>query len=765
MRPVSFSFLILQYFTRLFFPAILLTLLSGCGGTTSSTIDQPAQKSLLSVKAALATNPLIVTGLQYVSEKRISRTVFEYTYRVNIKNTGSADAAGVNAILTKAPTGTDIIDGAVAAGTIGAGQTATPTDVIILKQDRTVAFNAADLVWQISSANVMQLAPVKPAEVVVLSLKDLGIAGNAPTVTASGAVTDALLKDGTLRFSTPGDTGADQFAEFVVASGTNTTRLQLLIRSVRPTEVVTQIEPFDDGSLPGAVPALIITGLGPNNSFTGSPLKFKLAGSALLDLKDDSDGLILTAGKQSVNLKNYWVFNAADTSFSISGPVLQNLLNVLPAGSLNVIMNFVSKDKEFASVYEFLAVKQSANLSGKFVTPEGANVDSLTTRKVLLKGFNSDLRRVVPVDANGTFSFEGVIPDTYQLTLNDLDNPNVVSASTAVFAGSTQVKVSIVYALGATSSAVSIKSSRVKGTFAGNSVTQDGAPPPAHPVPPQAPAATVMPSIKAAGSPGGTFTAASAAQNQTVTTPIAYLIPAGTKNVAVKITVSTAEYPTYTTTQSQYNDTWSYAVSGLPNTALAASGSVNQSHYTQGTVTKTTCVDVTEQAKNAALSITGAVSATNIGDSILTTTTSVEFSAPCIGLKVSTAKFASPNANGNPILAPIAPQGNLAGTYFSTPLSAADPTHKMPLEITYTPADAQITEVNIGISAPGMDPIFSSDNVLGQTNTITPGKIVLPSLSLPAFATAKANGKKIFQRRERDHSRRDPLDASSKSEA
>lgn len=733
--------------------AIFLSLtIVACGGGGDVPIASNANATKLaaaSIASTVAASNVIVTGVTKLSETRVNRTVFDYVFRITVKNNGTVAQSGVTAILTKAGTGSTIVDDTVQVGSLAAGATITPTDTITIRQDRTVPFNAADFIWQVSSGVGVQLGTLKPAEVYVISLTELGIPTNADKVSVSGSVTDVLLKDGTLRFSTPSDTGADQYAEFIVTAGTSATTLLAVISSVRPDEVLTHIEAIEDGSTVATSPVLTISGLGQNNSFTGNTVKFRLAGVPALDLKDDSDGQIIATGNFKLSLKNYWVFNAVDSSFSISGNALQQLLDALPSGSLNVAVNFVSKDGEFASTYEFLAIKQSATLAGKFITPQGANVTVLSGKKVLLKGFNSNVRKVVPIDANGIFIFDGVIPDTYQLTLNDLENPNVVTASTLVFQGSTQVNVSIVYSLGLAPAATSLKSLKSLNSSSGqnstvvNSVTQNGTPPPARTITPQA-ADAPKPSQKAALASNtltATFLATAAAQNQTITTPIVFTVPAGTQNVAIKVSVYTQEYPTYTTAQSQFNDTWSYSVIGLPGTVLSDSGSVNQSHYTQGTITKTACVDVSSQAKNGDLSISGAVSATNIGDSALATSTSVEVTVPCIGLKVTSAKFSTPNSDSHPILQPIKVQGNLIGPYLSTALTSPDATHTIPLEIQFTPPDAKISEINIGVSPNGSNPAFATENLLGQANILTPGKIQLPRLSLPAFPSAKVGGK------------------------
>src|SRR6218665_3466017 len=82
-----------------------------------------------------------------------------------------------------------------------------------------------------ASVKHIQLEEVDPAEVVILSLQDLDLPADADSVTPSGAISNALLMDGTLRFSTPGDTGEDQEATLEIKSGAATTIGHVLIRS------------------------------------------------------------------------------------------------------------------------------------------------------------------------------------------------------------------------------------------------------------------------------------------------------------------------------------------------------------------------------------------------------------------------------------------------------------------------------------------------------------------------------------------------------
>lgn len=715
--------------------------LCACGGPNDPT-QPPAPKVLLAAAATTSTTvqaagDFEVTQLEKVAEQRVSRTVWDYTYRVHIRNNSRAAASNVQAVLASAPEGSTIIDGEVLAGSIDAGATVTPDDTIILRIERSIAFQSTALAWTFSANASIVLDPVQPAQVVTLSLAELGLTDGADSVKVSGAVTDVLLQDGSLRFSTPGDTGVDQHAQFSLSKGNSVTTLNLLIQTELPTAVETHVEPDDDGNLPATAPVLAIAGLGPNNRLQPVTLAFRLVGAPPLALQDDSDGLLSRPNGVAISLRQYWVFDAASGTFSISATAMQQLLASLPNGSYDLNLNFVSQDGEFTASYALIVVKSATSLQGQLRTPAGGNATGLAGKKMLLVGYNNRQRQVAEVDATGAFHFDGVLPDTYQLTLNDLVHPNVVSVSAVVFDNSSTVSVGIVYPY---APGLARRTATAQSYVAGT-VTQDGAAPPAREVPASSRATGDVTPQDDEGSK--TFTATAAAQNQTITSPVAFTVPKGTKNVGVKITVSTAEYPVYTTAQSQYNDTWSYAVTGLPGVNLAATGAVNQTHYTQGSIVRTECVDVRKQTRDGALSLGGSVSATNIGDNALATVTTVELSLVCKGLKVTQAKFSSPNKAARPVLQPIKLTGNLPGPYVSVSQGAATATHTLPLEVHYTPAAATITEVHIGISSGGGDPAFSTENLLSQTNTKSAGKVTFPSLVLPAFAGAKLDKKAV----------------------
>ncbi|WP_201766146.1 hypothetical protein, partial [Verminephrobacter aporrectodeae] len=621
-----------------------------------------------------------------------------------------------------------------------------------------------------------QLQDVEPAKVVSLSLKSLGLPAGADKVTPSGAVSEALIQDGQLRFVTPDDIGENQEAEFEIRSGATTSVFHVVIRSQRPTSAFN----FGDGPADAPpLPKLIVEGLAPGNVVTGAPLTFRMQGISGMNLKDNSHGYI-TAGDNNdiaLILDDLWSFNLADSSFSISGPAMQRMLDTLPIGDFFMTLN-LSRDSEFGVVYDIRATKAEAKLSGRLLSEQGAPVTSLAGRKVLLEGVNTRMRAVAVLDAHGGFALERhVLPGVYFLTLSDLHYPNVIRTSFPIYEGSTQAQVTMVVppGLGIDTGASTAAQRAAPGSSAvQSSVTQDGKGPPPRNI--AAAKRAVAPTLLAAeGVDSAVFSVTAAEKDRLVNKKIDFQVPVGTESVGVRITVfseeeslifpklgsrSEAEQLIKKYQQSgvlskkdrKYIDTWSYSVVGLPDTELSANNSARELRIDQGKMTKTACVDVAEQTRNAALNISGSVSAVNIGDDLLPTTTTVEIILECKKLKSSSAKirvlsavFSSPNKNSYPVISPITVgdeakgNGNLDGLYLSIPQSNSNNTYTIPLEVRYSPTDANITEVNFGINELTADrlfnsPIFANDNLLTQAHTKEPGLIKFPGLSLPVFA-------------------------------
>ncbi len=126
------------------FAASLMTVavLMAVGGTHDAQAQQKDRR-----EAATSIDASVVS-LSLISETRVGRTVYDYVYRVTVKN-GTQPQTAVIAKLTAAGTGTTILDGSSVVGDMTANATVTPADTITLRHDRAYPFNPAALAWQV----------------------------------------------------------------------------------------------------------------------------------------------------------------------------------------------------------------------------------------------------------------------------------------------------------------------------------------------------------------------------------------------------------------------------------------------------------------------------------------------------------------------------------------------------------------------------------------------------------------------------------------
>lgn len=101
-----------------------------------------------------------VTGLQLVSSQRVDRVRFDYTYRVIARNDSGRWLGDVTGEASSASAATELRDARVTFGDIAAGQTATSTDTITLRQDRREPFGG--LSWAMAGFAPTRIA-IEPA--------------------------------------------------------------------------------------------------------------------------------------------------------------------------------------------------------------------------------------------------------------------------------------------------------------------------------------------------------------------------------------------------------------------------------------------------------------------------------------------------------------------------------------------------------------------------------------------------------------------------
>lgn len=228
---------------------------------------------------------------------------------------------------------------------------------------------------------------------------------------------------------------------------------------------------------------------------------------------------------------------------------------------------------------------------------------------------------------------------------------------------------------------------------------------------------------------------------------VKHSIPPGQERVSVRISVSSEEFPEWTSQRSPFNDAWRYSVYGLPGVE-ANKGQVNDSHQAKQTITKEYCVDTSKLAEQGAYTFEATLEAGNVGDDDFPTFVSLIVRNHCEDLRVTSAEFSTTNPKGHRILQPVkegdGKKGNLPGSFISIPLGESLDGWGPRLTIRYEPKDAEITDIFLradtgdGVAQPRV-------SIVSQSKTISPGRIDYSSLTIPnGLAGAPFGGKVGF---------------------
>lgn len=137
-----------------------------------------------------------VTGQQLVSSVRAGRTSFDYTYRITVRN-GTPALSSAQATVQSSTPATQVLKATVVLGDLAEGATLTSTDTFVIRQDRSVAFNPAALIWVVTGVSsagpsTMELGLSEPF------VAPDGSISVSPTVRDAGG---ALIDNDDLQFS------------------------------------------------------------------------------------------------------------------------------------------------------------------------------------------------------------------------------------------------------------------------------------------------------------------------------------------------------------------------------------------------------------------------------------------------------------------------------------------------------------------------------------------------------------------------------------
>jgi hypothetical protein len=148
---------------------------------------------LMNSTSVQAAPELTIGHYELVSSKRITRTVFEYTYKADVTNTGT-DALDVSATLSVTAPGVTVLDGKLSFGDVAAGARVTSSDTFAIRQDRQYSFAVDALQWEIKSdANpTVQWTPSSLYASLAAGESTTTIASFVPTANATNVSVEVL---------------------------------------------------------------------------------------------------------------------------------------------------------------------------------------------------------------------------------------------------------------------------------------------------------------------------------------------------------------------------------------------------------------------------------------------------------------------------------------------------------------------------------------------------------------------------------------------
>lgn len=170
-------------------------LLQSCGGASPES-DTDVSATVLensdSLRYTLAANATAdsPTGLQVIaitklSTTKVSRTIYDYVFKVSIENSGEA-RTGVKASLIQAGKGSNIVDAEATIGNMGAKSFARSNDTITIRHDRTLAFDLTALKWVVASSRLESINETTLATVGVSDIQMINSTGQI-TMAAGGS--------------------------------------------------------------------------------------------------------------------------------------------------------------------------------------------------------------------------------------------------------------------------------------------------------------------------------------------------------------------------------------------------------------------------------------------------------------------------------------------------------------------------------------------------------------------------------------------------
>jgi len=570
--------------------------------------------------------------------------------------------------------------------------------------------------------------PVLPLEFKVMPI-DLENVTEAIQV-GGPSVTGLTFANGVLRFVAPADTGQQETLVFRLnRSGGVHSDYTLSLLTLQPSAIESgsdgneEISSLEWSDLDLSLPSLLNVNILPA-AYSGFVLSFQSDSGAKLS----SIRVYLYNGSNSYDVSGYFSLDADAGTVSLQAGSKPDFHAKLSDKCMELMIS--GHDDAGLPIAYFASFFYGSNtVRGKVVDGSGATITTLTGKQVVLTGFNSGARLSAAIQPGGTYTIDNAPTDSYSLNLADTSLERFGSSLFLIESGGSTVDVDLTItgtgmagakqpspaAMRIESAPKTVKNARVPG-FSKNVPIEPRSLHALHAVRPSAAISETDNSITVSG----------AGRDEVVSKDKVIAVAKDTRNVKVQATVSTAEYPTYTTKQSRYNDSWEFkAMCG--GTVFEKNGSVNNTHADNGSHFYNKDIDISAFTKSGPINCTLSAKTVNIGDGVMPTTVSISL-GDAAGITINSARYVSglfQDTHGKKyfnISIPLSGHYGIKTSYW-----------KWIIEVKYSPKDAEIGKMklellyNNSVHAVTDDQIFIPVGIDEGTLQAT---IDMPALSL-----------------------------------
>ena len=197
-----------------------------------------------------------------------------------------------------------------------------------------------------------------------------------------------------------------------------------------------------------SLPVSSVEGLEPSGTIGQTDLILSLENGGPF-ISDDFEAFIFSQELGGQDITSLVTLDANEPILTLNAQALQGLLTQIPFGLST--LEFRLPQTENFNIAEVQFFNGQTVLKGQLVDEDGLHISPDTTDtgplEILMKGMNSEYRRVVNVNPDGSFYASGIPSgETYFMVVSDLRFPNLFSTFKAISDNTAEANVEVLYA-------------------------------------------------------------------------------------------------------------------------------------------------------------------------------------------------------------------------------------------------------------------------------------------------------------------------------